>query len=179
MRGLATVAAVHSNSTRSLRLHGLKINWPQKSLHKPAGGPIPSDSGHPKIGPHQSESLLQSGFPAKSPKFGRRAHFPIAKSAVRPGLFLGPGALDPGLEHEDDAVNPRRAGHDERGRIMPGRDVSSGKAVGVGWCLAAQQVVWAVAAVSVLALTATGQQTSDPAVAESSVSFRPGRTSHS
>ena len=48
---------------------------------------------------------------------------------------------------------------------MPGRDDSSGKAVGAGLWLAAQQVVWAVAAVGVLALTATGQQTSDPAVA--------------
>ena len=50
VRGLATVAAVHSDSTRSLRLHGLKINWPRKPLDKPAGvqsSRFPSHVRHP------------------------------------------------------------------------------------------------------------------------------------
>jgi tetratricopeptide (TPR) repeat protein len=48
---------------------------------------------------------------------------------------------------------------------MPGRDDSSWRAGGAGRWLAVQQVVWAVAAVGVLAVAAPGQQTSDPAVA--------------
>ena len=48
---------------------------------------------------------------------------------------------------------------------MTGRSDSSWKAVGAGRWLAAQQVVWAVAVVGVLALAAPGQQASDPAIA--------------
>jgi hypothetical protein len=48
---------------------------------------------------------------------------------------------------------------------VPGRDDWSWQAGGAGRWIAAQQVVWAIAAVSVLADAARGQRTSDPAVA--------------